>query len=412
MFRADNSFNVLIGKSISRTASVQAFDRTIASTFIANGEVVALDKDGVELTPGKTIQDSEFIYLAQGRGSTNPVVLSNKIYGSTVTNYSGTSYSAPAEQVAYVGYNGTTGNIEALSNNKYKLRIIFKYDTANWSQQVNTNYNEVDSDASATSQEVAAAFVKKFNTFYPSSNADIKVERVADGTFAVAGGATTADVVNGSPTVTFSGVGHNFAAGDIIRIGASTTDTPVYLVSSVSGAVVTLDSNYTGATATVANANIGELSGTLNWGLKITGKPLTFAVATFKYLKVMFDITISGFGTTAITDSQAVSRGNGTYEEVAELEYFARGFDGWLAARNSVPAVPQPTTDATSGAIYDMIRIRAFDNTDFGVISGTKPAPFGIYIAMVEGAAQTTNLLAQLNPWMASTPRAFAAVSV
>ena len=117
MFKSDNSFGVFIGKSISRTASVQAVDNSNSTTFLANGEVLILDKDFAPLTAGKTVADSEYIYVVQRSGataSTSQVLRSNKIYGSNVTSYSGLSYVAPAEQISYVGYNGTTGNIEAI----------------------------------------------------------------------------------------------------------------------------------------------------------------------------------------------------------------------------------------------------------------------------------------------------------
>lgn len=414
MFNASNSKSVLIGKSIARTATVQVYDSSAAS-FLADGEVVVINKNGAALTAGQTIADSEYIRIAQRSGATAAtanVIYSPKIYGANVTAFSGLSYVAPAEQVTYVGFNGTSGAIEAISDNVYKLRITFKHDMENWSEQSNVLYNEVTSDASATASEVAAAFVDKYNTTYPAQNADIKVERVTDGTFTVLGGSATVDVTKGSPTVTASSASHALVAGDIVRIGATSATTPVYLVSAVSGVTITLDSNYTGDTATVANANVGEMSAVTAWGLKITGRALTTTIATFKYLKVAFDVTIQNFGTSTVTDSQAASRGNGTYEQIAELEYFARGYDGWLSTRNAVPAVAQPNVSAVSGAIYDTINIKAFDNSDFGVISGSKPAPFEITIALVDGASQATNILAQLNPWMASTSRAFSNVSL
>lgn len=412
MFKSDNSFGVFIGKSISRTASVQVYDPANTTTFLANGEVVVVGADGNVLTAGQTVADSEFIRIAQGRGTSADSIISNKIFGADVTHYKGVSYQAPAEQISYVGYNGSSGAIEAISGNTYKLRVTFNHDSELWSEQKNIIYNEYTSDSSATASEIAAGFVKKYNNTYPANNADIKVERVCDGTFTVAGGATTATVTNGSKTVTFSGSGHNFAVGDVIRIGGATGTYPVFLVAAVSGATVTLDSAYQGTSGTVANANIGEMSSITSWGLKFTGKALTFSVGLFKYIKVAFDVTLQDFGTTTVTDSQTASRGNGTYEEVAELEYFALGFDGWLSTRNSVPAVSQPRTDATSGATYDIITIKGYDRTDFGAVSGIKPSPFTIIIAMVDGAAQTTNLLAQLNPWMASTPKSFANVAV
>ncbi len=415
MFKSDNSFSVLIGKSVSRTASVQITDAN-ASAYIVSGEILVLDKNDTPLVAGMTITDTDNIRIVQGDGTTNPLVFSPRIQGGNVTAYKGISYVASQEQIYYVGYNGSSGSIDvSTASNQYIIRVLYKFDSELWSEQSNVLYQEYTSDAAPTQSEVAAGFAVKYAQTYPATNNDVKVERVCDGTFTAVGGSTTAVVSNGSTTVTFSGSGHNLVAGDILRIGGTLSTFPAYVVASVSGVTVTLDSAYQGTSGTIANANLGEMSSVTVWGLKFTGKAITFnaaSVGKFKYVKVAFDLTISNFGATTVTQSQEASRGNGTYEEVAELEYFSLGFDGWLANRNAVPATPQPRINATASTNYDTIVINAYDASDFGVVSGVKPSPFQVYLFIVEGAAQATNVLAQLNPWMASTPRAFAAVTV
>ena len=102
--------------------------------------------------------------------------------------------------------------------------------------------------------------------------------------------------------------------------------------------------------------------------------------------------------------------GRGTFEQIAELEYFAQGFDGIIdRVGDSSPAL---RVDATDGETYDVLGIKWFDTSDQNIISGTKPSANECLIALPDGAAQMTNLLAQLNPWMASLPRAFNAVVV
>lgn len=411
MFKSDNSINVLIGKSISRTGSVQISDST-ASTYIADGEIVVLDSGDNALVAGQTISDSEVISIVQGRGTSNPVQKSMKVTGRNVRKYSGKSYVAPQEQISYIGYNSSSGNITATSLNKYILRLYFKYDKEMWSQQVFQRYYEYDSDSSATSLEVAENFVEKLIGDTAVST-DVKAEMVTDGTFTVLGGASTLAVTNGSATATASAAGHNLVADDLVRIGGTGASTPVYRVASVSGTTITLAWAYQGTTATVANANVGEMSVVTSYGIKLTGKAFTFTIpyaGLFRYQKVAFDLSIKNFGTTAITLSQEAGRGNGTAEEVAELEWFAQGFDG-IRNRSSHP-IPSGAQDAVASTNYDTIIIEHFNNEDVGVVSGNKPSPSLIYIFIVDGAAQTTNVLAQLNPYMASTPIAFSAVAV
>lgn len=68
MFRADNSFNLLIGKSIAQTASVQ-INNIGGAAYIANGEVVILDSNDKPMVSGSTddITSSPYIKFVQGR---------------------------------------------------------------------------------------------------------------------------------------------------------------------------------------------------------------------------------------------------------------------------------------------------------------------------------------------------------
>lgn len=412
-FLNEQIISVLVGKNLSRTASVQVTDSTNSTTFIASGEIVALDKTGVALTAGKTVADSDNIVIAQGDGASNPVVFSHRIYGNTVTGFSGISYTPAQEQISYIGYNGSSGSIDAINNNLYQVRVAFKQNKLIFGEnQSNSIYQEFTSDSSATQLEIAQGLVLKLSAAYPAQQTDIKVERVTDGTFTVLGGSSTLAVTNGSTTATASSASHGLVAGSVVRIGGTSSTTPVYVVSSVNSTAIVLDQAYQGTSGTVANANVGAMSAITSWGIKFTGKSQTFTVGQLPYTKVSFDLTVGNFGATTVTDSQAVSRGNGTYEEVAQLEYFALGYEGWTDIRNAVPAKPQPRTNATSGSNYDIITIQGLDVSDFGYVSGIKPSKFTVYICIVDGANQTTSLLAQLNPWMASTPRAFNAVTV
>ena len=123
-----------------------------------------------------------------------------------------------------------------------------------------------------------------------------------------------------------------------------------------------------------------------------------------------FEVQLSGFGTTPTTTPTAADKGSGTYEEVAELEWFANGEDG---AINRVwhPA-PAGTSDATAGVTYDVLAIESFDTSEAYAVSGTKPSRNLVYIMLPVGAAQATTLLAQLNPWLASANAPQAALAV
>ena len=416
MNRADNSLSVLIGKSVARTASVQITDPSTTATYIASGEILVLDESGNVLTAGQTVSDTKSIKIVQGDGSSNPLVMTSMMKGMNITSVKNASYTAPQEEIQYIGYNGASGSIDLLNDNRYIIRIMYKHDVALFSEHAKILHQEYVSDSTATQSEIAAGFAQKYAQSYPATNLDVKVERVCDGTFTVWTNAVTAAVSYGSVTVTASAANHGVVAGNVVRIGNTLSTTGVYVVTAVSGVTITLDSAYQGASnATVANANLGVMSAITAWGLKFTGKPFTFTSATvgrFPYQKVNFDLTIAAFGATGITLGQNMSRGNGTFEEVAELEYFSLGFEGWTANRNAIPYTPQPRANATSGTIYNVITFKAYDSSDYSPVSGIRPSPFEVKLFLPVGASQTTQLKAQLNPWIASLPSSFNALTI
>lgn len=130
---------LLIGKDINRDAQVVdgAVITTITgSTGLADGEVVVLDKNFCVLAPGKTIADSDIIYICQGTHDTydysnelgtgvttnRRIILSDPIQGSKVRKYVGTAYAAASQQTdswALTGFVPVTGT-------EYLVRIVYK----------------------------------------------------------------------------------------------------------------------------------------------------------------------------------------------------------------------------------------------------------------------------------------------
>jgi hypothetical protein len=403
MFKSDQTINVLIGKNIARTTNVQISNKT-ASTYIANGEIVVLNElDGV-LNPGDTYSDSKYIRIVQGRGVNEPLNFSLRIDGAGVLKYSGASYTASQEQISYIGYNGTSGSIDAINGNDYKLSIVYKHNKDMWSEQLNKRVYRYTSDSTATQAEVATEFTKliiddSFNLVTP--------ERVVAGTVSTPTGGNYV-FTQGSKTITMpSGA---LTAGTVLRVGTTTTS-PVYIVTATPTATTAvLDVPYQGPSATITHLNLQIVSAPTSWGIKLTSKPLDFEVGMFKYLKVIFEPILSNFGSTSLTTTQNSNKGIGEWQSVAELEWFAYGFDG-ITNRIGHP-IPAGRSDVIQGANYDVITIEWVNKHKQYAVSGDKPARNLLYLFIVDGASQTTNVLAQLNPWMASVPGSFATVTV
>lgn len=404
MFKSDESINVLIGKNISRTSNVQITDRSATATYIANGEIVVLDETDAVLAPGDTYSDSKYIRIAQGRGATEPLNFSLRIDGAGVTKFSGASYSAAREQITSIGYNGTSGSIDAINANDYKVSVIYKHNKDMWSEQLNKRVYRYTSDLTATQQEIAADLTKQI---VADPFKAVIAERLVAGTGATpnAGNYT---FTNGSTTITMP-LGA-LSVGAIVRVGITTTSAAYVVVATPTATSAVLDVAYQGATATLAAVAIQTVAIATAWGIRLTGAAIPFEVGLYKYLKAIFEVKIANFGNTPVTTSQESNKGIGAWQSVAELEWFAYGFDG-ITNRIGHP-VPAGRTDVVSGANYDVITIEWANTHKSYPVSGVKPAKNLLYIFIVDGAAQTTNVLAQLNPWMASVPGAFDTVTV
>lgn len=113
--------------------------------------------------------------------------------------------------------------------------------------------------------------------------------------------------------------------------------------------------------------------------------------------------------TLATQATVAAVRGNGTWELVRDAEKAAKGYKGFTNQTHFPVLGPEWST--VKDETYDAIVIEhsksyiAPDNTY------TKTTPLKTIIFLPDGASQTANVLACLNPWMASCPGAFPNVS-
>lgn len=415
VFKTDNIINTLIGKSISRTASAQAYDSTNSTTFLASGEILVLDNTGVELTPGKTIADSDWIQIVQGRGTSvadgQYVVRSPRIFGKDLRSVTGKSYSAAQEQITYIGYNGTSGSVDVSGANAQNCFVRVTPRAVN-GVFVEHKLQRIYQYYAATASETG--FVTKIaQDINAEGNRWYKAEILASG----AGAATTDTVTmtNGSDTVLVAtNVAGASSVGDWIRVGGqSTTTLPVYQITAISGTTLTLNMPYQGATASVAiYRGVAATIAAGEVGIKLTGLALKFSLGFFDYEKSRFDVQLNSYlGSTTLTRSQEASKGNGVYEQVAELERFGMISEGALMQGYAVPK-DSGRSDVVSGTNYDTIAIEYADTSDLYPISGTKPSRGLLYIFIVDGAPQTANVLGSLNPWIQSCGNNFNAISL
>lgn len=128
---------VLIGTDVTRTAAVaaEATMATVAANAVA-GEIVVFDKFKKVLAAGKTISDTDIIYIGQATGVTynytgetgvavtgaRKLIFSDPIEGALVKNYSGKAYTATSQQATVF----TCTNLVVTAGIELVLRIVYK----------------------------------------------------------------------------------------------------------------------------------------------------------------------------------------------------------------------------------------------------------------------------------------------
>jgi len=302
--------------------------------------------------------------------------------GNTVKNATYATYDVPVEQISYLGYNNTSGSIDATAG-YYSVSIVLNhtFGLLNNSPLIKT----LPFKLTTNSQSALAAGIANAGTtaFKREPLKAVKFERINSGAVknAVATGAITT-VVNGSNTVTFSGDGTaEVAVGDILRLGAlgATGGGICYIVTAISGsgasAIYTLDQPYQGTSGAVA-ANVTETVTEGNWGIKMTGVSVTdaaFKPVSDTPFMVNFNVALNDRWTTAaVTYSTGSYIGMGSYQLVAAEEAYTH-FQLKGKQVEAYPPTPNHTFEADANSTYNVVEFEASDQEYSSATTGLNP---------------------------------------
>jgi len=347
---------LLIGKDISRDAQVVA-EATLAtisaSTGMAEGELVVLDKFKLVLTAGDTIADTDTIFICQGSGETfdytneagtltatnRKLLFSDAIEGAKVRKFLARSYTAKAEEVSTLTVTGLT----AVAGTEYLIRVIYK-DIKERPAPFTQTYRVIASAADAASLDVFTdSIAAKIN-----AHSGRRVNATESATTVVLTGRPIPECTSG--------------VTDIDKFVMVEFDAYALEVNS-DGVQIALDSG----------------------------------------------ITTNAWVTTGPT------YGSGTWEKIRDLEKAQLGHIG-LSNKTQFPVIA-PDMDVVKDETYDLIIIE-HDKTYLAPNNqGVEVTSLSTVVAIPDNAAgpasnQAGDILAQLNPWMASCPGAFANITV
>lgn len=291
------------------------------------------------------------------------------------------AYSAPTEQVTYVGYNGTSGALDggSISTGKnYSLKIeftnCFQYQKGNLikpSYYKTTTTSEADLAAGLHNAAIA--------TFSFARGNEVVIERVVAGS----GVATTGtwSVTNGNNVATVS-LNNGLTVGDVIRTGSAAT-AAAYKITAINSTTITLDAPYQGTTAT-GSTFYGVASPTA-WGFKITGQaPSTFNALDDNWEQVKFLAALINKSddttNTTTTYTTAASQGSGNWRYVKMQE--SKAHFGHGSETRSIQPLTTVSSVASSSYTYDCIYIKAYNDAqlDEAQVSGDKKAYFDFFI--------------------------------
>jgi len=314
-----------------------------------NANTLALIKDGgsdaVGTIPAASYAGSQLMmYVGTPTGPVR--VLPMQKGNLSITS---AKYQAPIKGVTFVGWNGTEGTLNlgtVLERDEAEIVSIEDLDQ-------NRTKNKVSFSSALKANNDAFTVLRKIMTAYDKvaaidSYKDIHLlEVVSNGTFTAL--TQNVNVVNGSPAITFA-ANVTVATGANLRIGGINYKV---ITGVTAGTAVTLDSPYTGVTATVVAANVGTLASITEYGLKITNKE-NYKVFDFSVRGVLEDATI--------TYAVVVEQGTGSSEQVLAIEKDARALRGVFDQIISYMPMMKLTTD--SSVNYDIYNIVASNSLE------------------------------------------------
>ena len=403
-FAQNNVMTLLIGKdggAGTPTTSAGSPILAASDTYLLDGEMAVVNTDNIVLNAVTVLTDSltlsRGLRVVQRSGTT--LVFSDIIRNrASITSFLGKTDAAAAQQLSYVGYNGTANSIDLLNSNSYEVRFGLTEGDSQGFGAKPVIANEYTSDLTATQAEVAAGLHLAFaGSMGKSAEAPARVERVVS----EAGTALDSDniitVVNGSKYITWTSAatydtGSAFAAGDSIRIGttgtgAAATD-PAYILASISGLVGILDVPFQGVSGAIPATDAAYIASPTNWGLKFTGLARGFTVGKQGSINniVRFDLGLDNCGTTVVTYDTAASEGTGTYRQIAELEWFLQGNEGNDYRADFMHSTAR--ADASSTDTYDTLSIGFFSDDNAG-LAMLQRSPKQLLLAFATGFSTT-----------------------
>lgn len=400
-----------------------------AITSVTPGVIGVYNTGMLALTAGDTISTSTntaAIYLVEGKTDASGVSYvkrSSKIDGMSILNYQAESYAPAQRQVWSIGYSRATsaGLIEVNNDVNYNFSIRFKNDKWLYSERPELLNINFQSSATATQLSIATQVANAINN--GAYKKQIVAIVVGDGTgvYGVTGASNfgveiTAKDVDQFFNTTYTPNKVYFSAqvNDASGFGTSTTCTEI---QAFDPGVGTYDQIYM-----LENKCFGYegVANRRQWPIPV----LDYSASSSYVLSAAIVPTVTGtVGEDKVTFSATVAAILRAGEKVElggvnyEIKYF---ISSTVAVLTSVLVAGLVAAAAKVRFQYDVVTIEYNDaiNTPTGVVAVANKSTIIALPAIDAGDPYTNNsiigtaILARLNPWMISTPKAPVNVSL
>lgn len=414
LYNQKNVLHTFVCKNAALTAATVT---VTGPTSLNAGEVAFVDLDNKVLVHATTAiaagQSFRIVQCALDQSTLrySPILNKDNLVSK---NYS--AYVAPVQQVSYLGYVGSgTGNIEAIDQNEYILRVLLKdFDPIDRNKQM-YKVAAYKSGNNATSADIALGLtaslyinfkreVHKYIQFDAiCNNAGVANAATAGADFTHLTFTEGSTIVYGTDSAGAFVLGTDelidtIAAGDFLRAGTAVTS-PMYKIASyavgtaTTPIVITLDQPFRGSSTSIAIGSTEYITAADGaaalWGIKFTGlsQSAYFKVGVFDDYLVNFTIEPSNCGSTTVTYTTAAVKGNGTRNQVRELQWFSQGNLGnkW---RIDVP--PATMYDDTEAVTYNMYTLKFHTGQNDDSVTGTTPKSFYEIVIAIDDVTDTS----------------------
>tara|TARA_R110002126_G_scaffold159053_1_gene306350 strand:- start:4721 stop:5953 length:1233 start_codon:yes stop_codon:yes gene_type:complete len=398
---------VVVGKTAALTAAPASMNALV------DGEVRLFTPKGVVIGAGNVTANMTFKVVIGGPNG-KPKFVSESINGA-IAQYVPKGGLPGAEQLDYIGFNGTSGSIDEIDNNLYMATAyVEEYLTASSDGRYIKHFQFKSKTTGAKQSEVALGLAKSgqenWSREAKNVNGDSFMGFKAVCNQAIAAEANTIDIVKGSNTI-LAGGALTAVAGDFIRIGNAASDIAldgVYKVLSINGLVYTLDRKVGETTRLAAPTTdvsfiTAAQGAAANWGVAVNANVKDHVTGKEFYKKNRFTLNLGeDFGSTTITLATGASRGIGVIEDVRDHEWFSAGNLG-ETYRMGEPVINTlvSNVDITTGT-FDTATIQWTDGHLVGFQDEMSPKLITIYSPrgadgyMTNGANGTSAMLAAI----------------